>query len=184
MRRLPGIGWEVRSPEGETRMLVRDTGDVFHARDDLIGTREAASMAGVLAPNFVRDSASRPDFPAPVETLSSGRVWRASEVREYVRRRRAAKPEADRLAEIARRVAWWDAPERTTSRPSTFIARVLARGSTADILDVEARYGKAALRSAVRDAPLSVLDERARNYWRLVLDLPTGAAPPARRVGR
>ena len=184
MRRLPGIGWEVRSPEGEIQMLVRDTGDVLHAQCDLVGTREAASIAGVLPPNFVRDWASRADFPAPVEALSSGRVWRASDVREYVRRRRLAKSGADRLATIARKVAWWDAPERTLSRPGVFIARVLARGSAADILDIEARYGRAAMRAAVRDAPASVLDARARNYWRLVLDLPAGPEPPARRMDR
>jgi hypothetical protein len=184
MRRLPGIGWEVRSPEGETQMLVRDTGDVLHAQGHLVGTREAASIAGVLPSNFVRDWASRPDFPAPVEALSSGRVWRASDVREYVRRRRLAKSGADRLAAIARKVAWWDAPERTLSRPGVFIARVLARGSAADILDIEARYGRAAMRAAARDAPASVLDARARNYWRLVLDLPADPAPPARRMDR
>jgi predicted DNA-binding transcriptional regulator AlpA len=184
MRRLPGVGWEARSPDGDTRVLVRDTGEVFHARDELVGTREAASMVGVLPPNFVRDWASRVDFPAPVQTLSSGRVWRASQVREYVRRRRPAKPEADRLAAIARKVAWWDMPDRTLSRPGTFIARVLARGSTEDVLDIEARYGRAAMRAAARGAPLSVLDERARNYWRLVLDLPAEAAPPARRMAR
>ncbi len=165
-------------------MLVRDTGDVFYAQDSLVGTREAASIAGVLPPNFVRDWASRPDFPAPVENLSSGRVWRASEVREYVRRRRPAKPGPDRLTAIARKVAWWDMPERTLSRPDLFIARVLARGSTEDILDIEARYGRAAMRAAVRDAPASVLDERARNYWRLVLDLPADAAPPVRTMAR
>jgi predicted DNA-binding transcriptional regulator AlpA len=184
MRRLPGVGWEVQSADGDGRMLVRDTGHVFYTQDDLVGTREAASIAGVLPPNFVRDWASRPDFPVPVEILSSGRVWRASEVREYVRRRRMEKPGADRLAAIARKVAWWEAPERTLSRPGTFIARVLARGSIDDILDIRARYGEAALRAAVRDAPSSVLDERARNYWRLVLDLPAEAAPPARSIGR
>lgn len=165
-------------------MLVRDTGDVFHAEDDLAGTREGASIAGVLPSNFVRDWASRPEFPTPVAVLSSGRVWRASEVREYVRRRGPAKPGADRLAAIARKVAWWDAPERTLSRPGAFIARVLARGSTEDILDIKARYGKLAMRAAVRDAPSSVLDERARNYWRLVLDLPADTVPPVRRIGR
>lgn len=184
MRRLPDVGWEVRSAEGDTRMLLRDTGDVFYASDVLVGTKEAASIVGVRPPNFVRDWASRPDFPAPVGNMSSGRIWRASDVREYVRRSRPLKPGADRLAAIARKVAWWDAPERTLSRPGTFIARVLARGSTADILDIAARYGRAAMRMAVQDAPASVLDDRARNYWRLVLDLPADAAPPVRRLGR
>jgi predicted DNA-binding transcriptional regulator AlpA len=182
LRRIPGVGWEVGSADGGQRMLVRDTGDVFYTQDDLIGTREAASVVGVRPPNFVRDWASRPDFPAPAGVLSSGRVWRASEVREYVRRRRPAKPGADRLAAIARKVAWWDAPERTQSRPGMFIARVLAHGSTQDILDIEAQFGRAAMRAAAHKAPASVLDERARNYWQLVLDLPRGSASPAQSI--
>ncbi|WP_442934899.1 hypothetical protein [Micromonospora sp. CPCC 205558] len=30
----------------------------------------------------------RPDFPAPMETLTVGRIWDAVEVREYAARRR------------------------------------------------------------------------------------------------
>lgn len=182
MRRIPGVGWDVESPDGVSRMLSRDTGDVFYAQDDLVGTREASAIVGVRPPNFVRDWASRPDFPTPAGVLSTGRVWRASEVREYVRRHRPAKPDAARLAAIARKVAWWDAPERTQARPRLFIARVLARGSTEDVLDVEAQFGRAALRKAVAGAPADVLDDRARNYWQLVLDLPREPAPPVRRI--
>jgi len=182
MRWVPGSGWDVASPDGVTRKKVSETGSVYYARDDLVGTREAAAIVGVRPPNFVRDWASRPDFPAPAGVLSSGRVWRASEVREYILRRRPSKPAPDRLAAIARKVAWWDTPERTQSRPSLFIARVLARGSTEDILDVEAQFGRAALRKAVTGAPAGVLDDRARNYWQLVLDLPREPAPPVRRI--
>jgi len=162
---------------------MRDDGEVLvGALDELVGTAEAAAIIGVRPPNFVRDWASRPDFPAPAGTLSSGRVWRASEVAAYRERRRRPKPDDERLSAIARKVAWWDAPDRTRARPDVFIARVLAHGSTDDILDVTAAFGSAALRRAVIDAPAAVLDQRARHYWELVLDLPHAEPPAARSI--
>ena len=180
MRWVPGSGWDVASADGVMRKKVSEAGEVYHASDELVGTREAAAIVGVRPPNFVRDWASRADFPAPAGSLSSGRIWRASEVREYLHRRRRAKPSPERLAAIARRVAWWDAPERTQARPRLFVARVLARGSTEDVLDIEAQFGRVELRKAVRLAPADVLDDRARNYWQLRLDLPREPAPPVR----
>jgi predicted nucleotidyltransferase len=56
--------------------------------DRLLGTKEAAAFYGVNVPNFCRDWASRPDFPAPAAKLSGGRVWRAEELLAY----RAAVP--------------------------------------------------------------------------------------------
>jgi hypothetical protein len=182
MRWVPGSGWDVVSADGVTLKKISEAGAVYHASDELVGTQEAAAIVGVRPPNFVRDWASRPDFPAPVGVLSSGRVWRATEVRDYVIRRRRPKPSPDRLAAIARRVAWWDDPERTEARPSLFIARVLARGSTEDVLDIEAQFGRTAMRRAVREAPAGVLGDRARNYWQLVLDLPREPAPPVRTI--
>jgi prophage regulatory protein len=35
---------------------------------------------------------NRPDFPAPVQTLASGRIWLASDVREWERQRRERYP--------------------------------------------------------------------------------------------
>jgi hypothetical protein len=181
-QRIPGVGWEIRSAEGRLRSLVRDGGGVLYADDRLVGTQEAAALVGVRAPNFVRDWASRPDFPAPAALLSTGRVWRDWEVADYAARRRRPRPSAERLAAIARRVAWWDEPERTQARPELFIARVLGRGSVPDILDIEAEYGRAQMRRAVQRAPAAVLDERARNYWELMLDLPSEPAPEARTI--
>lgn len=48
-----------------------------------MGTKEAAAFYGVNVPNFIRDWASRPDFPAPAATLSGGRVWRAEDLLAY-----------------------------------------------------------------------------------------------------
>jgi predicted nucleotidyltransferase len=57
--------------------------------DRLLGTKEAAAFYGVNVPNFCRDWASRPDFPAPAATLARGRVWRAEDLLAY---RAAAAP--------------------------------------------------------------------------------------------
>lgn len=58
----------------------------------LVGTGEAAELYGVRPSNFLRDWASRPDFPAPFTTLRSGRIWNGDELEAYrirSRRRRA-----------------------------------------------------------------------------------------------
>jgi predicted nucleotidyltransferase len=49
----------------------------------LLGTREAAAVYGVNVPNFIRDWASRPDFPTPVATVSAGRIWRREDLEAY-----------------------------------------------------------------------------------------------------
>lgn len=51
--------------------------------DHLLGTKEAAAFYGVNVPNFVRDWASRPDFPAPVATVSGKRIWRDEDLLAY-----------------------------------------------------------------------------------------------------
>ena len=180
LRRLPGTGWELR--EGAEVVAIRlDTGELLRPEGEMLGVREAAALLGVRPPNFVRDWASRPDFPAPAATLSSGRVWRGAEVREYAARRRAAAPTRGSLAEVARHVAWWDDPERVWARPRVFIARVLARGTAKDVQLVEAAFGRAAMRAVVEAAPAGLFDARGWHYWRLVLDLPLDTPLPARR---
>ncbi|HVA85423.1 MAG TPA: hypothetical protein VNF73_03780 [Candidatus Saccharimonadales bacterium] len=181
LTRIAGVGWQVTSPDGRAAKIVLDDGTILWG-DRLVGTAEAAAIAGVRPPNFVRDWASRADFPAPVATLSSGRIWRESDVRTYARRRHRPRPGHARLLKIARKVAWWDAPERTLERPLIFVARVLAHGSAEDIADVEVQYGPGAMREAIRRAPASLLDDRARNYWELVLRMPHEAPPPPRQV--
>jgi hypothetical protein len=182
LTRIAGVGWQVTAAHGTGRKIVCDDGGVLSG-GPLVGTAEGASVVGVRPPNFVRDWASRPDFPAPVATLSSGRVWRESDVREYAMTRRPAAPGRARLREIARKVAWWDDAERTLSRPEVFVARVLERGSADDIADIEARYGRPVMRRAVRQAPASLLGDRARNYWQLVLGMAHQPPPPTRGVG-
>lgn len=57
---------------------------------ELAGVKEAAELAGKDKANFLRDLASREDFPKPVVRLASGRYWLSSEIESYLRKERIA----------------------------------------------------------------------------------------------
>ena len=137
---------------------------------EFVGTREAAVIFGVRPPNFVRDWASRPDFPVPAATLTAGRVWRHEELVAYRARsgpRRGAtrrslhlSPDAERwLPTIKRRIVRRFRPDRIVIFGSQ--ARGEARGdSDADLLVVipgvaHRRHTEAAIYAALAGIPLS-----------------------------
>src|SRR5450759_5600891 len=140
-RRLPKYGWSIETDSGEVSAIKRDDGTLLSLAHRLMATREAARSVGVQPSNFVRDWASRPDFPAPLATLSSGRIWLGSDVEQYAATRRAPKPGEERIAQIARRIAWWQSREKTLARPLDFVGRVMASGSMDEIRDVEEFFG-------------------------------------------
>jgi hypothetical protein len=182
MRRLARFGWSIETPDGKVRAIRRDDGTILPVASTLMGTSEAARLVGVRPPNFVRDWASRPDFPAPMATLSSGRVWDAVEVERYTAARRTLRPTRSRLESIARHVVWWQEPGRTLARPLEFVARVMATGPLDEIRDVERFFGRAALREAVAQASPGIFDPRSWNYWLLVLGLDRTTPLPERRL--
>lgn len=91
---------------------------------DLLGTKEAAVLFNVRPQNFLRDWASRPDFPAPLANLAATRVWSRRDLMAYRERqqgdvrwppRRPLKlsPDAERwLPTIKRRIVRRFRPER------------------------------------------------------------------------
>jgi len=54
---------------------------------ELVGVKEAAELAGKDRANFLRDLASREDFPPPVVSLASGRYWLSAEILRYLLRK-------------------------------------------------------------------------------------------------
>ncbi len=52
----------------------------------IVGVKEAAEMLGVERSNFIRDFANKPQFPAPVAELASGRFWLRSDVESYTQK--------------------------------------------------------------------------------------------------
>jgi uncharacterized protein YuzE len=51
---------------------------------ELLGVKEAAKLADKDRANFLRDLASRPDFPKPVAHLASGQLWLSMDVVRYL----------------------------------------------------------------------------------------------------
>lgn len=182
MRRLAGFGWSIETASGEVRAIARDDGSKLRIVGRQVGTREAAQLLGVRPPNFVRDWASRSDFPAPVATLSSGRVWLATDVEAYAAHRRSAKADRGCIEEIARRIVWWQSPEMTLARPLDFVGRVMASGSLEEVRDVEVFFGRRSLREALSKASPGVFDGRAWSYWQLILGVDRTSQRPARHV--
>ena len=82
---------------------------------------------------------------------------------------------------IASRVVWWDTPERVVSRLDDFLGRVMTLGTLADVNTIEAIYGAARLRAAVRAASPGIFDVRSWHYWHRRLGLGPAGPLPARR---
>lgn len=135
----------------------------------LVGTKEAAAIFGVEPSNFVRDWASRGDFPRPVATLSRGRLWDREDVETFragAGPRRAVSlsdlplsPEAARwLPVIKRRIVRGFHPERIVLFGSQ--ARGDARpDSDVDLLvvirgDAHRRHTEAAIYASLAGIPL------------------------------
>lgn len=182
IRRIAKHGWSIETSDGEVRAIKLDDGTILPVVGRLMGTREAARSLGMQPSNFVRDWASRPDFPAPVAALSSGRVWHAADVERYATGRRSPKPDDERIDEIARRIVWWQKPEQTRARPLEFVARVMALGSLDEVRDVERFFGRRVVHDALTKASPGVFDRRSWNYWLLVLGLERSIPLPARHV--
>ncbi|MGI8911851.1 MAG: DUF2283 domain-containing protein [Rubrobacteraceae bacterium] len=51
---------------------------------ELVGVKEAAKISGKDKANFLRDLASREDFPKPIVSLASGRYWLSAEIERYL----------------------------------------------------------------------------------------------------
>jgi|SRR6266508_726995 uncharacterized protein YuzE len=67
------------------------------SREIIVGVKEAAEMLRVEKSNFVRDYANKPDFPAPIAELASGRLWLRSTIEQYGEAKK--KPRTKRLPE-------------------------------------------------------------------------------------
>jgi predicted DNA-binding transcriptional regulator AlpA len=75
----------------------RRSAKLHRIRSSNLSVKEAAEIAGVQRSNFVRDYASKQGFPAPVCELATGRIWRRSEVEDYL----AAKMAKSRSRQLA-----------------------------------------------------------------------------------
>lgn len=70
---------------------------------ELVGVKEAVGLVGKDRANFLRNLASRPDFPRPVARLASGQLWLSEDIERYMRKREAASRTFDKTAWVETR---------------------------------------------------------------------------------
>lgn len=88
-----------------------------------------------------------------------------------------------RLREIARRVNWYTDADRLLADVDRFLAQVMARGRTDDVVEIERQYSREALRRAYLRAPPGLFTRRAWAYWGLKLLGDPGRPLPERFPG-
>ena len=75
----------------------------------------------------------------------------------------------EKALEVARRVNWYTPPERVAADTLRFLAEIMARGGTDDIVFMNARYSVEQRREAYRNAPPGLFEPDRWAYWGLML---------------
>ena len=77
---------------------------------------------------------------------------------------------------VARRLVWFEPPEKALAQPGRFLAYAFARASASDMAVIRRHVSEDDLRQALREAPPGIIDARSWAYWHLMLD--AGEPPP------
>lgn len=94
------------------------------------------------------------------------------------------------LLRVARRVMWFEEPERALVDPMQFLVHVMVFGGVEDLKALRGIVSKDDYREVLEHAPAGVFDARSWAYWNLVCDrqptppLPTRRLPPTRPLPR
>ena len=104
------LGFEIINTKEVLGIAAKD----LRLSGELLGVKEAAELAGKDRANFLRDLASRPDFPKPVAHLASGQLWLSKDVERYLT---AGSSGSDSYTEIAQENDALEG-ERTTRVPN------------------------------------------------------------------
>jgi hypothetical protein len=92
-----------------------------------------------------------------------------------------ASPYPADLMQVARKVVWYDSPERTLEHLSTFLAHLMVYGSQADVELVQRYVSLDEFRKALQDAPAGVFTQDAWTKWHRQLGMEPIPPLPRRR---
>src|SRR5271168_1161438 len=77
-------------------------------------------------------------------------------------------PTTPELLRVARRVIWFEEPERALADPVQFLAHVMVLGTVEDLEALLWIIGKDEYREVLEQAPPGIFDARSWAYWNLV----------------
>lgn len=78
-------------------------------------------------------------------------------------------PGTSELTALARRVIWFDPPEKSLADPVRLVAYAMTYGDWRDVALLEEHLGRDGLRDALDRAPPGVFDGRSWAYWNVRL---------------
>ncbi len=84
------------------------------------------------------------------------------------------------LVRIARKVVWYDQPEKTLADLNTFLAHLMVYGSAADVAITERYVPAEEFRRVLENAPAGVFTEEAWRKWHQRLGMPVQPLPRRR----
>jgi hypothetical protein len=87
-----------------------------------------------------------------------------------------ALPTTPELLRVARRVIWFEEPERGLADPLQFLAHVMVYGTVEDLKALRGIVGTDDYREVLDHAPPGIFDPRSWAYWNLVCG--RNPAPP------
>lgn len=94
-----------------------------------------------------------------------------------------ALPVTPELLRVARRVIWFDEPERALADPVQFLTHVMVFGTVEDLTALRGIVGKHEFREVLEQAPPGIFDGRSWAYWNLICGRnPTPPLPVRARV--
>lgn len=88
------------------------------------------------------------------------------------------------IAEVARRVIWFEDPLQAIAEPPRFVAYAMTYGTHADMATLRREYCDDELREALAQAPPGIFDERSWAYWNLKLGRYPTPPLPVRDLSR
>lgn len=78
---------------------------------------------------------------------------------------------------IAKKLLWWQPPEKSLAAPKRFLMQVMTLGTWKDIQLVRREFGENAMREALADAEPGIFDRRSWAYWHAVFGMPERELP-------
>jgi hypothetical protein len=79
-----------------------------------------------------------------------------------------ALPKTPELLRVARRVIWFEEPERALADPIQFLAHVMVFGTVEDLKALRGIVGRDEYREVLEPAPPGIFDARSWANWNLV----------------
>ena len=89
-------------------------------------------------------------------------------------------PDNPDVRRIARRVVWFEEPEKALSDPVRFLAYACRYATVEDMQTIRKHVDDDAFRYALDHAPPGIIDPRSWSYWNVML----GRYPPPPMPGR